>query len=43
MNAISSDALDALFAELRRIKDRYGEWELVDIESSNGEKVKIIL
>lgn len=43
MKDISPAALDALFAEMRHIKDRYGKWELVDIESSGGEKVKIIL
>ena len=43
MNAISPEALDALFAQMRYIKDRYGKWELVDIESSTGEIVKIIL
>ncbi len=43
MNAISPEALDALFAQMRHIKDRYGKWELVDIESSTGEIVKIIL
>ena len=43
MDAISPDSLNALFAEFRRIKDRYGKYELVDIESAAGEKVKIIL
>ena len=43
MDAISPDALNALFAEFRRIKDHYGKYELVDIESADGEKVKIIL
>jgi hypothetical protein len=43
MDAISPEALDALFAHLRHIKDRYGKWELVDTESSTGEIVKIIL
>lgn len=43
MDAISPDSLNTLFAEFRRIKDRYGKYELVDIESSDGEKVKIIL
>lgn len=40
---IPDEALDGLFAELRRIKKRYGSWELVDVESSGGEKVKITL
>lgn len=43
MNAISPEALEALFVQMRNIKARYGEWELVDIESSTGEVVKIIL
>lgn len=43
MNAISPEALEVLFTELRCIKDRYGKWELVDIESSDGGKIKIIL
>ena len=43
MEAISPEALDALFAEFRRMKDRYGKWELVDIESTTGDKIKIIL
>ena len=30
-------------AKYRRIKDHYGKYELVDIESSTGEIVKIIL
>ena len=43
MNAVSPEALESLFAEFRRIKDTYGKWELVNIESSTGESVKIIL
>ena len=35
--------MDALFAEFRRIKKRYGRWELVDMESSDGKLIKIIL
>ena len=41
--SISPEALDVLFAELRRIKNRYGKYELVEIESSDGDKVKITL
>lgn len=40
---ITDEALEGLFAELRRVKKRYGSWELVDVESSSGEKVKITL
>jgi len=43
MDAISPEALEALFAEFRHIKDTYGKWDLVDIESSTGEIIKIIL
>ena len=43
MESVSPEALEALFAEFRRIKDRYGKWNLVEIESSDGETVKIIL
>jgi len=43
MKNIPPEALDALFAELRRIKKQHGSWELVDVESSSGEMVKIIL
>ena len=41
--SISPDALKALFAEFRRIKKRYGTWQMVDMETSSGEIVKIIL
>lgn len=40
---ISPDAMDSLFAEFRRIKKQYGRWELVDMETSTGDKVKIVL
>ena len=40
---ISAKQIDALFAEFRRIKRRYGRWELVDVESADGQIVKIIL
>lgn len=43
MKDIPPEALDALFAEFRRIKKKHGRWELVDIESSSGEQVKVIL
>lgn len=36
-------AMDALVGELRRIKKKYGSWELVEVDSANGEHVKIIL
>ena len=40
---ISPEAISALFAEFRRIKKKYGSWELVMVESSDGDLVKIIL
>ena len=40
---LSAEQLNHLFAEFRKIKKKHGSWELVDVESSNGEKVKIIL
>ena len=43
MAQITPEQMDALFAEFRRIKKKYGSWELVDVESAGGEKVKIIL
>lgn len=43
MQSVPPEALEAIFTELRRIKNRYGRWELVDIQSSEGEMVQIIL
>ena len=43
MKDISPQALEMLCAELCRIKDIHGKWELVDIESAGGDIVKIIL
>ena len=43
MKDLSPEALSALFAEFRRIKRKHGSWELVDIESSDGELVKVVL
>lgn len=40
---IPPQAMEAIFAELRRIKEKYGSWELVDIRSADGEIVKIVL
>lgn len=41
--SISPEDISRLFAEFRRIKDRYGAWELVNIESADGNQVKVIL
>jgi len=43
MRNISPEALEALFAEFRRIKHKHGSWDLVDIEGADGQIVKIIL
>lgn len=43
MKNLTAEQIDLLFAEFRRIKKKYGRWELVDMESSNGDLVKIIL
>lgn len=43
MKNLTAEQIDLLFAEFRRIKKKYGRWELVDVESSNGDLVKIIL
>lgn len=41
---ISPEAIEALFAEFRRIKKKYGTWELIDLEKDNGtEVIKILL
>lgn len=37
------DKIKVLFAEVRRIKNKYGRWELVDVVSADGEIVKVIL
>ena len=43
LEGISPEALEMLCAELRRIKKKRGAWELVDVESSDGDLVQIIL
>ena len=40
---IPPEALEALFAEIRRIKRRYGSWELVEVRSADGEVVNVTL
>lgn len=40
---LSPDAMKRLFAELRRIKKQYGSWELVDVQSSGGQHIRISL
>ena len=40
---LSAAQIDAIFAEFRRIKTKHGNWDLVDVEASDGQIVKIIL
>ena len=40
---LTADQLNALFSEIQRIKDIHGSWELVDVQSADGKKVRIIL
>lgn len=40
---IPPEAVDALCDEIKRIKKRYGSWDLVDVRSADGEQVHIIL
>lgn len=43
LNDIPPESLERLCAELRRIKKQHGAWELVDMESADGDIVQIIL
>lgn len=43
LESLPPQTLDALFAELRRIKKKYGHWDLVEVESADGEYVCIRL
>lgn len=43
MKNLTPNQLESLFAEFRRIKKKHGRWELVNVESSNGDLVKIVL
>ena len=40
---IPPEAIDALCGEMKRIKKKYGRYELVEVESSDGDRVQIIL
>ena len=40
---LTPEQVRALFAEFRRIKDKYGSWELVEVQGNDGEKVKVII
>ena len=43
MKDLSSKDLDRLFAEFRRIKKKYGAWDLVEVESAEGDIVRVTL
>lgn len=43
LDKIPPDALETMCAQLRQTKERYGTWDLVDIETADGKIVKIIL
>lgn len=40
---IPPQAMKKLFAEFRKIKKRYGSWELVDVQTHDGRRVRITL
>ena len=43
MPNIPPEAVQALCQSLRQIKKQYGQWELVHVESADGDLVSIIL
>lgn len=43
MEGIPEPALEMLCVEFGKVKKRYGKWDLVKVESSNGDIVEIIL
>lgn len=43
MDRLSPEAMEAICEELVRIKKKHGKWELVDIQSADGEKINITL
>ena len=40
---LTTEQIDALFAEFRRVKKKYGSWDLVDVQSADGHVVNVIL
>ena len=43
MGNVTPEQLRQLFREFRRIKRKYGSWELVEVRSSEGYVVSVIL
>lgn len=43
MKNIPPEALEAIFAEFRQIKRRYGRWDLVEVVSADGDQVMVRL
>ena len=43
MDQIPPEALKLIFAEFRRIKRKHGKWKLVEIDSSEGDRIRIEL
>ena len=43
MKDIPPESLDSLFAEFRRIKRKHKHWVLVEVASSDGDEVSIVL
>ena len=43
MKGVSQKDMKRLFAEIRKIKKRYGPWELVDVQSADGKRIRITL
>ena len=43
MGQIPPEALEIFCAELRRVKKKYGSWELVEIQSADGTHIHIVL
>ena len=43
LDSLSDEAVFALCAELMRVKRKYGKWNLVEVESADGDEVLIQL
>lgn len=43
LDGLSDEAVYAICGELMRIKRKYGSWDLVEVESSDGDQVLIRL